>query len=82
MAALSVVHLSPLGSQASFNNNAQRIENVADWDAISKKYRAIMWPEEEEAAHVAAAQHGGPHAPRLPGQEPTSTMHDDSSHPS
>ncbi|XP_065340589.1 serine/threonine-protein phosphatase 6 regulatory ankyrin repeat subunit C isoform X2 [Cloeon dipterum] len=50
--ALSVAPISPLGSQLSFNNQ-QRIENVADWETIAKKYRAIMWPEEEE--HVAAA---------------------------
>lgn len=39
--ALSVVHLSPLGSQMSFGN-ATRIENVADWETIAKKYRALM----------------------------------------
>ncbi|CAH0387234.1 unnamed protein product [Bemisia tabaci] len=40
--ALSVVHLSPLGSQLSFSNTATRIENIADWEAIAKKYRALM----------------------------------------
>lgn len=40
--ALSVVHLSPLGSQTSFSAaNQNRIENVADWEAIAKKYRSI-----------------------------------------
>lgn len=40
---LSVVHLSPLGSQTSFaTTNQTRIENVADWEAISKKYRALF----------------------------------------
>ncbi|XP_023247059.1 short transient receptor potential channel 6-like [Copidosoma floridanum] len=38
--ALSVVHLSPLGSQLSFNS-ATKIENVVDWDAIRKKYLAL-----------------------------------------
>ncbi|GBO98317.1 Transient receptor potential-gamma protein [Eumeta japonica] len=44
---LSVVHLSPLGSQVSFANMT-RIENVVDWDAIAKKYRALMRDEPEE----------------------------------
>ncbi|XP_017854719.1 serine/threonine-protein phosphatase 6 regulatory ankyrin repeat subunit A [Drosophila busckii] len=45
--ALSQVHLSPLGSQASFSAaNQNRIENVADWEAIAKKYRALMGDEE------------------------------------
>lgn len=40
---LSVLHLSPLGSQTSFATlNQTRIENVADWEAISKKYRALV----------------------------------------
>lgn len=43
---LSVVHLSPLGSQLSFANTT-RIEHVADWEAISKKYRALMGETEE-----------------------------------
>jgi hypothetical protein len=38
---LSVVRLSPLGSQLSFSNNATRIENVADWEATAKKYRTL-----------------------------------------
>ncbi|XP_046610474.1 serine/threonine-protein phosphatase 6 regulatory ankyrin repeat subunit B isoform X1 [Neodiprion virginianus] len=45
--ALSVVHLSPLGSQLSFNN-ATRIENVVDWDAIRKKYLALTGNEPEK----------------------------------
>lgn len=45
--ALSVVHLSPLGSQLSFGN-ATRIENVADWEAIAKKYRALMGDSNED----------------------------------
>ena len=36
------MHLSPLGSQLSFSNNLNRIENVTDWDSIAKKYRALM----------------------------------------
>lgn len=47
---LSVVHLSPLGSQLSFNS-ATRIENVVDWDSIRKKYLALTGnePEKEES---------------------------------
>lgn len=45
--ALSVVHLSPMGSQLSFSN-ATRIENVADWEAIAKKYRALMGESSED----------------------------------
>lgn len=47
---LSVVHLSPLGSQLSFNS-ATRIENVVDWDSIRKKYLALTGnePEKDEA---------------------------------
>ncbi|XP_037903075.1 serine/threonine-protein phosphatase 6 regulatory ankyrin repeat subunit A isoform X2 [Hermetia illucens] len=45
--ALSVVHLSPLGSQTSFmQSNQNRIENVADWESIAKKYRALVGDEE------------------------------------
>jgi len=47
---LSIVHLSPLGSQLSFNH-ATRIESVVDWDSIRKKYLALTGnePEKEEA---------------------------------
>lgn len=38
---LSVVRLSPLGSQLSFGSTATRIENAADWEATSKKYRTL-----------------------------------------
>ena len=44
---LSVVHLSPLGSQLSFNS-ATRIESVVDWDAIRKKYLALTGNEPEK----------------------------------
>lgn len=44
---LSVVHLSPLGSQLSFNS-ATRIESVVDWDAIRKKYLALTGQEPEK----------------------------------
>lgn len=46
---LSVVHLSPLGSQLSFNS-ATRIENVVDWDSIRKKYLALAGNEPEKEA--------------------------------
>lgn len=42
------MHLSPLGSQMSFNNMT-RIENVVDWEIIAKKYRALMRDEAEES---------------------------------
>ncbi|XP_033225980.1 serine/threonine-protein phosphatase 6 regulatory ankyrin repeat subunit C [Belonocnema kinseyi] len=45
--ALSVVHLSPLGSQLSFNS-ATRIESVVDWDSIRKKYLALTGSEPEK----------------------------------
>lgn len=44
---LSVVHLSPLGSQLSFNS-ALRIESVVDWDAIRKKYLILTGNEPEK----------------------------------
>ena len=46
---LSVVHLSPLGSQLSFNS-ATRIESVVDWDSIRKKYLALSGNEPEKEA--------------------------------
>lgn len=47
--ALSVVHLSPLGSQLSFAQHpSTRIENVVDWDSIAKKYRSLFGGETEE----------------------------------
>ncbi|XP_014234163.1 serine/threonine-protein phosphatase 6 regulatory ankyrin repeat subunit A isoform X2 [Trichogramma pretiosum] len=48
--ALSVMqqmHLSPLGSQLSFNS-AARIESVVDWDAIRKKYLVLTGNEPEK----------------------------------
>lgn len=43
------MHLSPLGSQLSFGQLAgTRIENVADWDAIAKKYRSLFGGDTEE----------------------------------
>lgn len=73
--ALSVVHLSPLGSQLSFGQHAgTRIENVVDWDAIAKKYRLLFGGEPEETGSVhtesdnqsnasGEAQHGASTAP-------------------
>jgi hypothetical protein len=46
-AALSVAHLSPLGSQLSFSAHTTRIEHVTDWEAIAKKYRALMGQVDE-----------------------------------
>ncbi|XP_074029329.1 uncharacterized protein isoform X1 [Leptinotarsa decemlineata] len=45
--ALSVAHLSPLGSQLSFTTHTTRIEHVTDWEAIAKKYRALMGEVDE-----------------------------------
>ena len=42
--ALSVVHLSPLGSQLSFNN-VPRIDTVVDWDVVRRKYRGLVGSE-------------------------------------
>ncbi|KAJ1519694.1 hypothetical protein ONE63_004957 [Megalurothrips usitatus] len=39
---LSVVRLSPLGSQLSFSHSLARIESITDWEAIARKYRALM----------------------------------------
>lgn len=44
---LSVAHLSPLGSQSSFNT-ALRIEDVVDWDIIRKKYLSITGNETDK----------------------------------
>lgn len=50
---LSVSHVSPLGSQTSFGTmNQTRIENVADWEAISKKYRALVGIDGEESGSM------------------------------
>ncbi|XP_043580732.1 serine/threonine-protein phosphatase 6 regulatory ankyrin repeat subunit A isoform X1 [Bombus pyrosoma] len=46
---LSVVHLSPLGSQLSFNS-ATRLESVVDWDSIRKKYLSLSGNEPEKEA--------------------------------
>ena len=51
---VGVVHLSPLGSQLSFGNTT-RIENVADWESIAKKYRALMGDIDENKAREGAA---------------------------
>lgn len=57
--ALSQVHLSPLGSQASFSQaNQNRIENVADWEAIAKKYRALVGDEEGGSLKDSDAESG------------------------
>lgn len=45
--ALSVAQLSPLGSQLSFSITTNRIEHVTDWEAIAKKYRALMGEVDE-----------------------------------
>lgn len=51
---VGVVHLSPLGSQLSFGNTT-RIENVADWESIAKKYRALMGDVEENKGRDTTA---------------------------
>lgn len=54
-----MVHLSPLGSQTSFSAaNQNRIENVADWEAIAKKYRALMGDEDSSSLKDSDAESG------------------------
>lgn len=73
---MSVVHLSPLGSQLSFGQPpGTRIENVVDWESIAKKYRSLFGsePEETGSTHTEAdnqsntsgdaAQHAAPAQP-------------------
>ena len=55
---LSVVHLSPLGSQLSFSVSMNRIENVTDWDSIAKKYRALMGEVTETSQQSADDEEG------------------------
>lgn len=55
--ALSVVHLSPLGSQLSFNNGL-RIDTVVDWDAVRRKYRELYGGEAEKQIVEEAAKEG------------------------
>lgn len=57
-AALSVAHLSPLGSQLSFSSSLNRIENVTDWDSIAKKYRALMGETTETSQQSADDEEG------------------------
>lgn len=45
--ALSVVHLSPFGSQLSFSN-APKIDTVVDWDAVRRKYRGLVGAESQK----------------------------------
>lgn len=46
--SVSVVHLSPYGSQISFASLSNRIETVTDWDSIAKKYRALQGASEND----------------------------------
>lgn len=46
--SVSVVHLSPYGSQISFSTLSNRIETVTDWDSIAKKYRALQGASEND----------------------------------
>lgn len=45
--AHSMSRMSPLGSQLSFSMQTTRIEHVTDWEAIAKKYRALMGAVDE-----------------------------------
>ena len=59
------MHLSPLGSQTSFSAaNQNRIENVADWEAIAKKYRALVGDEEGGSMKDSEAESGSVEAGR------------------
>lgn len=60
--ALSVVHLSPLGSQMSFAQPpTTRIENVADWEAIAKKYRALNGGDSEDSGSLRDSEDNASH---------------------
>lgn len=51
--SLSVKTVSPLGSQTSFSTlNQTRIETVADWEAIAKKYRALVGNDGEDSGSM------------------------------
>lgn len=56
--ALSVVHLSPLGSQLSFSN-VVRIDNVVDWEAVRHKYRDLYGENIEK--HVEESKESTDH---------------------
>ncbi|CAK9795072.1 Transient receptor potential-gamma protein [Anthophora quadrimaculata] len=58
--ALSIVHLSPLGSQLSFSN-AIRIDNVVDWEAVRRKYRDLYGEKIEK--HVEESKETTEHDP-------------------
>ncbi|XP_020288603.1 ankyrin-1 isoform X5 [Pseudomyrmex gracilis] len=45
--ALSVVPISPLGSQLSFTNTV-KIDNVVDWEVVRRKYRDLYGEEIEK----------------------------------
>lgn len=48
-----MTHLSPLGSQVSFSHaTSTRIENVADWEAIAKKYRALFGDTDTDSGSI------------------------------
>lgn len=61
--ALSVVHLSPLGSQLSFSN-VVRIDNVVDWEAVRRKYRDLYGEKIEKHSEESKehAEHDPPAA--------------------
>lgn len=50
--AISQARMSPLGSQLSFSMQTTRIEHVTDWEAISKKYRALTGAIDEEKKEI------------------------------
>lgn len=53
--SVSVVHLSPYGSQISFASLSNRIETVTDWDSIAKKYRALQGASENNREDTKAS---------------------------
>lgn len=67
---LSVVRLSPLGSQLSFSHSLARIESITDWEAIARKYRALMGELDDHGgrSETAAGEPSTPGAPTTPGQ--------------
>lgn len=71
---LSMGQMSPLGSQLSLSAVTTRIEHVTDWEAIAKKYRALMGQgdeikeagnEEDDQDDEDAASNGPPPPPTM-----------------
>ncbi|XP_011500155.1 PREDICTED: short transient receptor potential channel 4-like [Ceratosolen solmsi marchali] len=69
---LSVMHLSPLGSQLSFGN-VTRIERVVDWDVVRRKFRELHG-EPSEKLTIESKDDGETDSQLLPIEEATSLV--------